>query len=288
MIRRLVRFGGLAAICGMLLQSCAFFAGKPPLPKQASIERLPRPATETDFAAEVQNADIIYFPTERAASGARSEPAALLLEALDKTQKPYAIGWDMIYASQQPLLDQLETATGGAREQLISQLDLVASGRAREHCRAVLRETRAPGVQYLALRCPLEIVSKVSSGERLVGDEERFLPHGYNAPSGGFDAYVSRIGGGNSADPRLAQSYRAELVRLEFAAEKIVRAFRVGGKESKLLVFASTDDLDSEGGLPYFVMQQANARQLVLGSNRRERPKLLTQLNPHIGAASKS
>ncbi|MGZ5024032.1 MAG: hypothetical protein ACXWBS_04125 [Chthoniobacterales bacterium] len=274
-------------VLSLLLQGCAFPAGKPPLPKQASIEQLPRPATETDYAAAVQNADIIYFPTERAASAGRSEPAALLLEALEKTQKPFAIGWGIISASQQPLLDQLDAATGNAREQLIGQLELVANGRAREHCRAVLRETRPPGVRYLALRCPSEVLGRINAGERLTSEDERFVARGYAAPSGGFDNYLSRIGVRNLGDPRLAQSYRAELVRREFAAEGIIRFFRKAGSENKLVVFASADDLDSSDGLPFFVAQKANVRQLVLGPNRNDRPKLLTRMR-YIGPDSRS
>ena len=56
----------------LLVSACALcgcsFSGKPPLPKHASIEHLGKPAG-TDFAAVVENADVIYFPTNRAASG---------------------------------------------------------------------------------------------------------------------------------------------------------------------------------------------------------------------------
>ncbi len=259
----------LAAVA--LLSGCAFFARKPPLPRQASIERLPRPATETDFSAQVEGADIIYFPTERAASGGRSEPAALLLEALQKRAQPFAIGWDMIDSSQQPLLDQLEAARE-KREELIAQLDLAASGRAREHCRAVLRETGPPSVQYLALRGPRQILGKVSIGDRLTSDEEKLLPRGYKILS-----------------ENAGHASKTELVAMEFAAETIVRSFRALGSGSKLLVFASGRSLEGENSVPAFVAQKLNVRQLVFGPNTRERPKLMTQTqSAHIKVASKS
>ncbi len=279
---RLVRYLGLLGFAASL-QSCA--SGNAPLPKQASVERLPKPASETDYVAAVQNVDVIYFPTERAASAGHSEPAALLLDALEKTHRPFAIGWDMIYASQQPLLDRVATATGSTREQLLAQLEISGGGRAREHCRAVLREARAQGVQYLALRCPAELVRKISASEKLTAAEEALVARGYNVPSEAFDSYVSQRGG-SLGNPHLDHSYRAELVRLQFAAEGIVHYLRKAGGD-KLVVFATAGDLESDYGLPYLVAQKANARQLVLGSgNVSKRPRLLTQARPDYGAGS--
>ncbi len=259
---RFFKHKSLLLFAVVLLPGCAFFARKPPLPRQASVERLPEPATGTDFSAEVQDADIIYFPTERAASGGRSEPAALLLEALQKRAQPFAIGWDMIDSSQQPLLDQVETARDNKREEVIAQLDLLASGRAREHCRAVLRETRATRVQYLALRGSREILGKIILGDRLTSDEEKFLPRGYKAPSSE------------------ARSSRVEVLEREFVADAIVRSFRGIGSGNKLLVFARAQNLETEVGLPYFVAQKIHVRQLVLGSDSKgkERSRMLAAM----------
>src|SRR3712207_5278305 len=71
-----------ACIAGLLVCSWAGCASGPPLPKRGAVEMATASVSGTDFHETVANADIIYFPSERAASGARSEPAALLLEAL--------------------------------------------------------------------------------------------------------------------------------------------------------------------------------------------------------------
>ncbi len=224
-----------------------------------------------DFSAQVEGSDIIYFPTERAASGGRSEPASLLLEALEKRAQPFGIGWDMIDSSQQPLLDQLE-ATKERREEIIAQLDLAAGGRAREHCRAVLRETQATAVQYMALGGSRQILGKITIGDRLTSDEEKLLPRGYKLLAG-----------------NAGHASKTELVATEFTAEVIVRSFRAMGNGSKLLVFASGRSLEGENSLPYFVAQKLNVRQLVFGPNTKERPTLMTQSGAaHIKVASKS
>jgi len=265
----------------LALPGCAFFSRKPPLPKHASFERVPKPAADTDFAALVANADVIFFPRDRAASGSRSEPAALLFEALQQTAKPFALGWDIIDANQQQLLDELATKSGEMREEAIAGLQLIGSGRAREHCRAVLRGAQAPGLQHLALRCPALLLARVASSETLAPTEEKELPSGFKVPPDGLQGYAERFPTLRGLNERsLVASYRVDVARLQFAAERIVRHFRAAGRDSKLLVFSGTADLEAAEGVPYYVAQKLKLRQLVLGSNapKVEPPKLLTHL----------
>jgi uncharacterized iron-regulated protein len=269
----------MALLAGVaLLQGCAL-SGKPALPKHASIEHVAKPAA-TDYGALVAEADIVYFPSERAASGARSEPAALLVEAVQKRGQPFAIGWEMISANQQPMLDQIENSGSGAREELVRQLELAGSGRAREHCRALLRESGPVPVHYLALRAPAELIARIAAGARLSPEEERLLPRGYTTPAQGFENYVERFASPQTSDPQLAQSYRAEVALREFAAETIVQYLRAAGPDKKLLIFADGNDVENGHGIPFYVAQKVQARQLVLGSPRAAtRPKLLTGLD---------
>lgn len=257
----------LFCICfGAILQSCAFFPGKPPLPKQASFEQLGRGATEADFAAAVREAEIVYFPQDRISSAARSEPAARLLEAFEQSGTPFAVGWDMVDASQQSLLDELSHKAAEGRERLIARLDLAGSGRAREHCRALLREGPTAGARHLALRCPAALLAKLSEGERLNADEEQLVPHGFTSPVGGLQAYTERMAGMREASDRNpAAAYQAELLQEQFAAELIVQHLRNTNAGAKLLVFAEGTDLQSGRGIPFYVAQKLPVRQLVFG-----------------------
>ncbi len=267
----------LWCICfGASLQSCAFFSGKPPLPKHASFEQLGHGANAEDFAAAVRDAEIVYFPQDRISSAARSEPAARLLEAFEQSGTQFGVGWCLLDASQQPLLDELATQPADARERSVAKLDLVGSGRARESCRALLRRMQTAGVRHLALRCPAGLLAKLSAGDRLSADEERFVPHGFSSPAGGFQSYIEHLG-----DPREiresnpAGAYRAELFRQQFAAERIVLHLQEAGSGAKLLVFADDADLQSGRGIPFYVAQKFAARQLVFGPDA-GRAQLLT------------
>ena len=66
------------ALSAILISGCGLFSGKPALPRHAVIEGGSAPGGVTDYTALVANAEIVYFPAERAASGARAEPSAML------------------------------------------------------------------------------------------------------------------------------------------------------------------------------------------------------------------
>ena len=258
-------------VSACVLPGCAFFSGKPALPKHASIEHVGQPVAETDFAAVVEDADIIYFPTNRTASAGRSEPAAALLEALERSGRPYAIGWDLIDAAQQPQLDELQAKPIELRENAIAQISIAGNGRAQEHCRSVLR---GAGSRHLALAPPATLLAQIGAGHPLTAEEQRLLPRGFTLSADGWESYAEQHPGMNNRE--LTESYRVETVRRQFAAEKIVEYFRKEGGASKLLVFGNEADLGAAHGLPYYVAQKLRVRQLVLGPAAPTRAKLLT------------
>jgi hypothetical protein len=264
--RRAQRYAsGLLVCAAAALSSCAIFSGKPPLPKHASIERPGSPAAGTDYRAVVDQAAIIYFPEERAASAAKSEPAALLLDAAQQSGPAFAIGWGLIDATQQALLDELQVTPDPARAELIAQLELTGSGRAREHCRSVLRDPRFAAVRHVALRAPRPLVEKLTAGASLTTEERDVLPRGFTAPPGGFQAYAERTSAGLGYNDRaLAGAYRAEVIQRQFAAEAIVRQMRSAGADARLIVFASSADFAEAHGVPFYVAQKINVRQLML------------------------
>jgi hypothetical protein len=94
-----------------LLSSCSFFSRQPPLPRRAAIEPS---GSEEKFAALVQEADIIYFPSESVALHSRSETAWKLLETLRGRGGPFAIGWD--WGNEGDRRNYLDEASKGGAE----------------------------------------------------------------------------------------------------------------------------------------------------------------------------
>lgn len=266
-------------LCGLALGGCAIFPGKPPLPKRAALDSIGAPRRGTDFAALVASAEVLYFPTERAAFGARSEPSAQIVDALRQTASPFAIGWEMLDLSQQALLDQLPGTLGAAREAIIARLEFSGTGRAREHLRSVLRDERLAAVPHLALRPPPGLIARIEAREKLTPEERAFLPRGYRLPRGGAEAHAAQLATQGPSDPAPPPSYRAAVAVRQVAAERIVNHFR-GGVPGRLLVFLRTRDLEAGRGVPYYVAQKLPLRQVVVESDLPEGPKrkLLTGL----------
>src|SRR4051794_29885227 len=69
-VKRAIWARALCLAALSLLFSCTFFSVQPPLPRRAAIEAS---GSEEKFAALVQEADIIYFPSESVALHSRSE-----------------------------------------------------------------------------------------------------------------------------------------------------------------------------------------------------------------------
>jgi hypothetical protein len=67
----------------------------------------------------------------------------------------------------------------------------------------------------------------------------------------------------------------------QFAAGQIVDHFRGAGAGGKLLVFLRREDLVAGQGVPHYVAQKLQLRQVVLASDagQPERRKLLTDTN---------
>ena len=276
----------LACVVGavVLLNACA---GKPPLPKYASVEEAARGSSTENFAALVPDADVVYFPVESASHGGRSDPAARLLEALRQTNAPLAIAWDLVSVSQQPILDELQAAQGSRREELIAQLDLEGTGRAREFCRSLLRAPERASLRHVALGAAPATLAKMRAGGSLEGDEQAQLPRGFRTPPNDYEAFTERLASIRSATGDVSALYRAHLFAEQYAADKIAQHFasNAGGK---LLVFLRQSDLEPGRGVPFFVAQRVQLRQLVLGSDRlaNRRGKLLTDGGVGSGGGS--
>lgn len=97
------------------LSSCGYFSRQPPLPRRAAIEPS---GSEEKFATLVQDADIIYFPSESVTLHSRSEAAWKLLDTLRGRGGSFAIGWDWT-GNEGDRRDYLDEASKGGAEILL-------------------------------------------------------------------------------------------------------------------------------------------------------------------------
>jgi uncharacterized iron-regulated protein len=250
----------LLASCG----GCGFFYRQPALPRHAAIESREAPLADEKFAALVQNADIIYFPTELSGLMSPSEPAMKLLDALRRNGNAFAIGWDLIGVEEQPLLDQWVKRQLSA-ENLTSRLHLSGPARERENCRALLSESKEWNVRFLALRCPADLLAAARS-EVMPNELARpEFPRGFHPPPGDFQRFAERFSAARMNETGLRAAYETALLVEEFTADRICGYFREH-RDEKLLIFVHRRHIENLRGVPYFVAQKIKARQLVLDS----------------------
>lgn len=159
------------ALVLLLFGSCAFFTGQPALPRRAAIESKVAPQADDKYGPLVENADIIYLPSELVGLPQRSQPAWKLAEALHRHGRAFVVGWDAIDAEEQSLLDQWMKQPGDGP---LTQLHLFGNAGERENCRAFLRESRKLGARFLALRKTRDLRSVAGSVEEAAWQTEEF------------------------------------------------------------------------------------------------------------------
>jgi hypothetical protein len=229
----------------LLLSGCGMFAVKPSLPKQAETES---PIDNTDkWALAVQRADIIYFPVEAIGSESIDQALAKIVEALQNGGTQFLIAWQGIEHDK-------------SNPESPSDPRWTYSGRLRDHCRTVMRQTI--DARHLFLGLPVGIREKLQRGSALDDNEKGLLPRGYRTPANGLEDFAEQLATVRGLQEREIENlYRAHLAAEQFAAEHIVTHLR-GHEGEKLLVFARRRELGGELGLPAFVEQKLKLRQI--------------------------
>lgn len=164
---RILSFIRALVLCLPLIvcSSCGFFFRQPALPRHAAID----PGADDKFALLVENADIIYFPSELVGLPRDSESSWKLVEALQRNGGRFALGWDLIGGEEQSTLDQWRDQQLPIES--IGRLHLHGSPRESESGRAFLRETSKRGAHFIALRAEYETssFSEEFAAERIAG-----------------------------------------------------------------------------------------------------------------------
>lgn len=253
-----------------LTSGCGSF-GKPPLPKAPATEAARGSPPNEAWTTRLQGADVIYVGLTKSWS-LNDQPAAQIVETMQRSGQRLALGWTEIPVTQQPLFDQWQRQEISA-EQLLGQL---VSPEQAESLGQALR----PDFVQVALGCPQDLLAKIRTGDALSEDERAALPQGFRPVPEAFETFVDRV----ATSPRLRRYnirrlYRAHLVAEQLIAENIVR-FARDNPNAKLLVFLPNDLLIDPHEIANYAAQKMPLRQLILDRSQRwpgARPQILAQ-----------
>jgi uncharacterized iron-regulated protein len=222
-------------------------------------------ATNPDarFWRAVEKADVVYVG-ETHDDPAHHEYELELVRGLLRRKPKFAIGWEMFDETQQSTIDAWASGQISLEELLAKTGFQKRWGIYSPVYEQILRTTNKANIRNVALNAPDELARKIARGEPLTAGEMAMLPSGYTADEGGYKNFVAMMGehpGVNETDRR--RYFGAQNAWDETMADRILE-FKRRNPKLKLVVFSGRDHVSGGYGIPFYVSQKADLKQLVL------------------------
>ena len=234
-----------------------------PLPSAASHQLTPQEAAFWDALAQ---ANVIYI-SEVHSDNSHHEYQFDVMRGLRSRDLRFATGWEMFEVPQQELLDQWQTgalSTDALLERVEWQKHWGVFSQLYEK---MLRWAREEQVPVIALNAPSALSSKVAHGQALDASERTLIPAGFHLIPGGFEHFAEQMAqnphAGVAGSARLQNFYRAQTLWEQTMASRVVEYLRnhPGGR---LVVLIGRGHVEGGYGVPAYVRQKMNVKQLVL------------------------
>ena len=218
---------------------------------------------DTNLWKSIGSADVVYIG-EVHNKQSDHEYELNLLKGMLAHHLRIAVGWEMFALMNQPLLDKLNRREISL-EQLLDQSGFKKSWGVYSPLYAkILATTAANGIPNIGLNATDRLVHRVAMGQTLDQAEQRQVPSGYRVPPGAFENFVHLLGDHpGMATTDLHRYFDAQNIWDQTMANSIV-GFHRQNPETKILVLAGRAHVQGGFGVPGYVSQKADLRQLVL------------------------
>ena len=127
----------------------------------------------------------------------------------------------------------------------------------------ILRWSLAEEMPSLALNAPSTLTRKLAQGQPLDPAEQGLLPIGFQPLPGGFEHFTEQMNQAPHAGASLENFYKAQLLWDQTMAMRIVD-YLAAHPDRKLIVLIGRGHIDGGFGVPAFVSQKTDARQLLV------------------------
>jgi uncharacterized iron-regulated protein len=215
------------------------------------------------FWKSVLSADVVYVgETHNDAADHRYELE--LIRGLLKRKVQFAIGWEMFDQTQQSAIDAWESHLISLNEMLV-RTDFQRRWGVYSHAyEQILKLTDDAEVRNLALNASPEVVRKVAEGQPLTKEERAAMPAGFKTSEKAYSYFLSMIGSHPGLDDvNRRRFFAAQNVWDQTMATRILH-FKLLNPRTRLVVIAGSGHLSGGFGIPSYVNQRANLRQLIL------------------------
>lgn len=234
-----------------------------PLPTTAA--RQPGPQ-EAAFWETLAQANVIYI-SEVHTNDSHHEYQFDVMRGLKSRGVAFVTGWEMFDVSQQDLLDQWQRGQL-ASETLLDRVEWQKHwGNYSQLYEKMLRWSRDERVRVIALNAPHALTSKLARGQSLEAADRAFVPTGFHPIPGGFEHFTEQMSqnphAGAAGGTNLQNYYRAQSLWDQTMASRIVEFLRAQ-PGSKIVVLIGRGHVEGGYGVPAYVRQKMNVKQLVL------------------------
>ena len=174
--------------------------------------------------------------------------------------------WEMFEEPQQGLLDQWQSHQIST-DALLQKTDFQAHwGTMSVLYEKILRWCLAEGVPCLALNAPATLSHKIAVGQPLDPGEKAMLPTGFHPLPGGYEHFNEQMTGSPHGGADTHNFFQAQLLWEQTMATRIVD-FLNSHPDEKLVVLIGRGHVEDGFGVPAFVMQKTDARQIIIYPN---------------------
>lgn len=244
---------------GLSLSSCAIQTPGRQIVKEVH----PSQADDAEFWRAVKQADVIYIG-ETHNDPAHHEYQIQLIRGLLARKLRFAVGWEMFDWTQQALLDDWHRRRISLDELLRRTGFQRSWGIYSPAYAEILKITGQGRIRNVALNVPPELPRKIAHGENLTREERRMMPEGFVATEGAYQNFVSMIGGHPGVQQSdLRRFFDAQEVWDQTMAARILE-FTKRHPGVRLVVLTGRGHLQGGYGIPFYVRQKSNVKQLVL------------------------
>jgi uncharacterized iron-regulated protein len=246
------------ALC-LSLVSCA----SPLMINHATEQRNAATNPDERFWRAVEKADVVYVG-ETHDDPAHHEYELELIRGLLERKVKFAIGWEMFDETQQSSIDAWASHKISLEELLVKTDFQQRWGIYSPVYEQILRTTEKANVRNLALNAPSELARKIARAEPLTAEEIALMPSGFVADEGAYKNFVALIGehpGVEEADRR--HYFDAQNVWDQTMASRILE-FKRRDPKVKLVVLTGRDHVLNGYGIPFYLRQKADFKQVLL------------------------
>jgi uncharacterized iron-regulated protein len=215
------------------------------------------------FWQSVLNADVVYVgETHNDVADHRYELD--LVRGLLKRKVKFAIGWEMFDETQQSAIDDWASHSISLSE-MLTRTDFQQRWGIYSHAyEQILKLASGAEVRNLALNASPELVHKIAEGQPLSKEQQAAMPAGFKTSEQAYRNFISMLGdhpGLNQIDRK--RFFAAQNVWDQTMAQRILD-FKLQNPTIRLVVIAGRGHVSGGFGIPWYVRQKGNLRQLIL------------------------